>query len=210
MVFWRSKKNSADQEGSESGKSDQPGQIPQSEQPVPDDASGPTGEIQVEPPPKKRGLLSRMKDGLTKTRRALNTDIRDLFKSEGRLVDEEFLGDLFERLIRTDMGIESAEEIRDDVARRYRGRVVQFEEVIDAIVEQITTMLQQDAAPLNQTGSPTVILVVGVNGSGKTTSIGKLAYFLHHAGNKVMLGAGDTFRRRGGPTVDHLVPAHRL
>jgi fused signal recognition particle receptor len=142
----------------------------------------------------KGGLFSRFRSGLEKTRRALNTDIRDLFKDEGRLVDDEFLGELFAKLIRTDMGAGPAEELRDDVAKRYRGRKVNLEEVIESVTEQTQTMLQQDAAPLNLAGSPTVILVVGVNGSGKTTSIGKLAYFLNSEGKKVVLGAGDTFR----------------
>ncbi len=130
-----------------------------------------------------------------KFKRTLKTDIRDLFKNEGRLVDEELLGELFARLIRTDMGIGPAEEIRDDIGRRFRGRVVHFQEVIDSIAAQITTMLAQEGTGIRfAAGPPTVILVVGVNGSGKTTSIGKLANHLHKQGNKVVLGAGDTFR----------------
>jgi len=140
------------------------------------------------------GLLARFRSGLEKTRRTLNTDIRDLFKDEGRLVDEEFLGELFARLIRTDMGAGPAEELRDDIAKRFRGRKVQLDEVVDSITEQTRGMLKQDAAPLNLAGSPSVILVVGVNGSGKTTSIGKLAHFLVADGKRVVLGAGDTFR----------------
>ncbi len=141
------------------------------------------------------GLIAKMKAGLQKTRRTLNTDIRDLFKNEGRLVDETFLDELFARLIRTDMGIGPAESLRDDVARRFRGRVVHFNEVIAAITEQTQTMLAQEKTNLRFVDSgPTVILVVGVNGSGKTTSIGKLAMHLHRGGNKVVLGAGDTFR----------------
>ena len=136
-----------------------------------------------------------MRGALTKTRQALNTDIRDLFKAEGRLVDDEFLSDLFERLIRTDMGVGPAETIRDEIGKKHRARIVHLEEVLDAITQQTTEMLAQDSTDLTwaQEG-PTVILVVGVNGSGKTTSIGKLAYHLHHTGNKVVLGAGDTFR----------------
>lgn len=140
-------------------------------------------------------LFSKMRGALTKTRQALNTDIRDLFKSEGRLVDDEFLDELFARLIRTDMGVGPAETIRDDVATRLRARVVQLEEVLQTITEQTQTMLQQEASGLHfATSGPTVILVVGVNGSGKTTSIGKLANYLHRSGRKVVLGAGDTFR----------------
>ncbi|WP_146523307.1 signal recognition particle-docking protein FtsY [Stieleria varia] len=172
MAFWRSKKESTQ----------------------PENSAEPSTTPQKPPAAKPTGILARMKAGLSKTRRALNTDIRDLFKSEGRLVDEEFLEQLFARLIRTDMGNGPAEEIRDEIATRFRGRVVHFEEVLDSITQQVQTMLEQQAAPLNLSGKPTVILVVGVNGSGKTTSIGKLAYFLHNSGKKVMLGAGDTFR----------------
>ena len=117
-----------------------------------------------------------MRGALAKTRQTLSTDIRDLFKSEGRLVDDEFLGELFSRLIRTDMGVSCAEAIRDDVEQRLKSRVVQMEEVLETITEQTKTMLEQESsALLYSSEGPTVILVVGVNGSGKTTSIGKLA-----------------------------------
>lgn len=141
------------------------------------------------------GLLARMRAGLQKTRALLNTDIRDLFKSEGRLVDETFLQELFAKLIRTDMGVDSATAIRDQIARDCRGRVVQFDEVLKSISTQIREMLLGDWVGLAKAESgPTVILVVGVNGSGKTTSIGKLANNLHTSGARVVLGAGDTFR----------------
>ena len=141
------------------------------------------------------GVFNKLRGALTKTRQALDTDIRDLFKSEGRLVDDDFLKDLFERLIKTDMGFGPAEEIRDEIAKKHRARVVNLEEILDAITEQTTAMLAQDSTELASAGDgPTVILVVGVNGSGKTTSIGKLASYLHRSGKKVVLGAGDTFR----------------
>lgn len=141
------------------------------------------------------GLLARMRAGLQKTRSVLNTDIRDLFKSEGRLVDETFLQELFAKLIRTDMGVAPATEIRDQIGTDYRGRVVHFEEVLKSISAQIREMLVGDSVGLAKAESgPTVILVVGVNGSGKTTSIGKLANSLHGSGARVLLGAGDTFR----------------
>lgn len=143
----------------------------------------------------KGGLLARMRAGLQKTRAVLNTDIRDLFKSEGRLVDETFLQELFAKLIRTDMGVEPATEIRDQIGKDYRGRVVHFEEVLKSISAQLREMLVGDSVGLAKAElGPTVILVVGVNGSGKTTSIGKLASNLHKSGAKVLLGAGDTFR----------------
>ena len=176
MAFWRSKKESASDA-------------------QPDDSAQSSQSAQAAQPNTGGGLLSKMRSGLQKTRRALNTDIRDLFKSEGRLVDEQFLGDLYARLIRTDMGTGPAEQIRDDVGTRLRGRVVQLDEVLETITAQTRSMLQQESTDLRIAETkPTVILVVGVNGSGKTTSIGKLASFLQKSGHRVILGAGDTFR----------------
>ena len=140
-------------------------------------------------------LFSRLRRGLEKTNRILNTDIRDLFKAEGKLVDDELLGELFSRLVATDMGPESAKQIRDRIAKDFRGRVVKLEEVLETIREEIRTMLHQEQGDIqwSKTG-PTVVLVVGVNGSGKTTSIAKLANRFHKDGKRVVLGAGDTFR----------------
>lgn len=142
------------------------------------------------------GLLGRLKRGLEKTNRLLNTDVRDLFKGgQGRLVDEELLGELFSRLVATDMGAEPAKKIRDRIATDYRGRVVQFEEVLETIRDEIREMLHQESGDVQWADAgPTVVLVVGVNGSGKTTSIAKLANRFHKDGRKVVLGAGDTFR----------------
>jgi fused signal recognition particle receptor len=176
MAFWRSKKTdeTAPQAPSDSADSSESS----------DQEKSPSG-----------GLFAKMRGALTKTRQALNTDIRDLFKKEGRLVDDAFLEELFAKLIRTDMGVGPAEAIRDDVGKRLRARVVHLEEVLETITEQTRSMLEQASTDVQFAESgPTVILVVGVNGSGKTTSIGKLANHLHKSGRKVVLGAGDTFR----------------
>lgn len=170
MAFWRSKKADSDSAS------------PEPEPSAPQDPDNPGG------------FFTKITSGLQKTRRVLGTDIRDLFKSEGRLVDEEFLSELFARLIRTDMGTGPANKIRDEVAKRYRGRVVHLEEVVQTITEEIRSQLQQGHGGLAKSDTCTVILVVGVNGSGKTTSIGKLAHHLHAAGHGLVLGAGDTFR----------------
>jgi fused signal recognition particle receptor len=168
MAFWRSK------QASDSSPDPQPG--------ADDQATG-------------GGLLGRLRRGLEKTNRVLKTDVRDLFKGEGRLVDDALLGELFSRLVSTDMGVESARAIRDAIGREYRGRVVQLEDVLDKIRAEIYEMLRQDGGEIAWSESgPTVILVVGVNGSGKTTSIAKLTNRLHSQGRRVVLGAGDTFR----------------
>ena len=151
-------------------------------------------------PPRARrrpeiGLLDRLRSGLAKTARVLNTDVRDLFKREGRHVDETFLEELRAALVRTDMGPSAAEAIVVDVGERLRARVVDPEVVLDSIRRQLLERLRPAEAGLAaaETG-PTVILVTGVNGSGKTTSIAKLARRFTRDGKKVVLGAGDTFR----------------
>jgi fused signal recognition particle receptor len=146
-------------------------------------------------PSKPGGIFSRIRQGLKKTSDLLNTDIRDLFKREGRLVDEEFLDELFAVLVKTDMGGGPANEIREDIQQRFRGRVVEMPEVLDAISDSLRKLMAQDETPIRYaTEGPTVIIVVGVNGSGKTTSIAKLANLFAQEGKKVVLGAGDTFR----------------
>jgi fused signal recognition particle receptor len=141
------------------------------------------------------GLFDKLKQGLAKTSRLLHTDIRDLFKSQGRLIDESFVGELFERLIKTDMGVESAREISDEVGSAFRARVVEEAEVIDNIKGQLKTLLAQPTAPIRfAPQGPTVIMVAGVNGCGKTTSIAKLTNMFQADGRRVILGAADTFR----------------
>ena len=203
MAFWRSKKTIDDEDIPQTPSAAPKGdgnEIRPEESPAPvkDETASEQGSTKAsssQGTPGSGGLLTKMRGALSMTRQALNTDIRDLFKADGRLVDEEFLTELFSRLIRTDMGVSSAEAIRDDVAQRLRARVVSLEEVLDTITEQTQSMLMQESAGIQYAESgPTVILVVGVNGSGKTTSIGKLANHLHQSGRKVVLGAGDTFR----------------
>ena len=142
-----------------------------------------------------KGLLDRLRAGLAKTAQVLNTDVRDLFKREGRLVDEPFLEELRATLVRTDMGPAAAEAIVVDVRERLRARVVDPDVVIDSIRRQLLARLEQASAAVTMAASgPTVILVTGVNGSGKTTSIAKLAHRFTQEGKRVVLGAGDTFR----------------
>ena len=141
------------------------------------------------------GLFEKFKQGLQKTAQLLKTDIRDLFKAEGRLVDEAFLNELFEMLIKTDMGVEAAQEIVDEIGRSFHARVVKLDEVLEHIKATLKGLLAQPAEPIRFAPSgPTVIMVAGVNGCGKTTSIAKLAAMFHSDGKRVVLGAADTFR----------------
>jgi fused signal recognition particle receptor len=141
------------------------------------------------------GLLGKIKKGLNRTVQALQTDVRDLFKTDGRLVDTEFINDLFETLVRTDMGVEVAREVSDEIKEQFRGRVVNKEEILSVIKAKLKELMAQDGPPIQfaQSG-PTVILFCGVNGCGKTTSIAKLTKALIDDGNKLVLGAADTFR----------------
>ena len=141
------------------------------------------------------GFLDRLKAGLAKTAKVLSTDVRDLFKREGRLVDDDFLRELRAALVKTDMGPAAADAIATDVGERLRSRVVDPEVVLDSIRTKLLERLRPAEAELAVAAAgPTVILVTGVNGSGKTTSIAKLARRFTAAGKKVVLGAGDTFR----------------
>ncbi len=147
------------------------------------------------PKPAPAGIFGSIKSALAKTSRALNTDIRDLWKSQGELVDDEFLKKLYAVLVKSDMGGQMARQIRDRIGKEYRARKVEFEEVLAIISEEIRQTLEQGGTALRiAEAGPTVILVVGVNGSGKTTSIAKLAYKFTQEGKRVLLGAGDTFR----------------
>lgn len=161
----------------------EPDAPPQQPEPVPD------------PPAKRGGFFSGIKRAIKKTRDFLNTDIRDLVGKEGRLVDDEFLDELFAQLIKTDMGAGPARKIRDDIGSKFRARKVFMDDLVDSAKETITEIMQQEEVGIQFSAqAPTVIMVVGVNGSGKTTSIAKLTHLFASQGKKVVLGAGDTFR----------------
>jgi fused signal recognition particle receptor len=160
-------------------------------------------EDKSQPPPEQPaaaespqpGGLGRLRQGLQKTWQVLNTDVRDLFKHEGRLVDEEFLREIFAILVKTDMGAGPANRICEEIGSRFRARVVHKSDILEVIKAQIKELIAQPDVLVNAAAAgPTVVMVVGVNGSGKTTSIAKLARRFHDEGKKVVLGAGDTFR----------------
>lgn len=150
------------------------------------------------------GLFDRLKRGLQKTSKVLNTDVRDLFRS-GEILNDEHLAQFERRLIETDMGVTAAMAIVEELRTKHRGRTVVLDEIWTTVREKLQTLLEGDEgvswniedplSPLNRAESgPTVILVAGVNGVGKTTSIAKLANLLTQSGKKVVLAAGDTFR----------------
>jgi fused signal recognition particle receptor len=140
------------------------------------------------------GLFDKLKDGLRRTNRLLNTDIRDLFKSQGRLVDEAFLEELYAVLIKTDIGVEAGQQTIERLRTKFRGRVVEMDELLVDVKQELKSLLVPVQPLRRASEGPTVILVAGVNGAGKTTSIAKLARWLSSDGSKVVLGAADTFR----------------
>jgi len=141
------------------------------------------------------GFFDKLKEGLKKTARILNTDVRDLFKSEGRLIDDAFLEELYAILVKTDMGVTAAKDTIEEIRVNQRGRVMQLKDVLAIIKAKLKKIMDQPESPLRFAATgPTVVMVAGVNGAGKTTSIAKLTRLLTSQGKKVVLGAADTFR----------------
>ncbi|HEX3015678.1 MAG TPA: signal recognition particle-docking protein FtsY [Desulfobacteria bacterium] len=141
------------------------------------------------------GLFARLKEGLTKTRQGLVGKVEELITGRKR-IDEELYEELEEVLIQGDVGAETSFQLVDNLRRKVKERKVDDPNALkDIIQEEIEGILQTADSGLNwQAGGLTVILVVGVNGVGKTTTIGKLAHKFKEQGKRVILGAGDTFR----------------
>lgn len=163
---------------------------------LPPEKAEPAQEQPVEKPIEKpKGMFGRFKSALKKTVQVLNTDIRDLVGKEGRLVDDAFLDELFADLVKTDMGAGPAGKIRDGIQSKFRGRKLFMSDLVTSAKETISEIMKQEQGDVQMAvEGPTVIMVVGVNGAGKTTSIAKLAHKFTSEGKSVVLGAGDTFR----------------
>ena len=141
----------------------------------------------------KKSFWGRLKSGLSKTRNALFSPVDNLLKAFTK-VDEDLLEELEEILISADVGFAATEEIMDDLRERIKdGRLKEKEQVMDALREIMTDMIG-DSEPLHLDTTPGVLLVIGVNGAGKTTSIGKISKRLRLQGKKVVVAAADTFR----------------
>ena len=139
------------------------------------------------------GFFEKLKNGLKKTKNALFGKVRDLFISM-RKVDEDLLDELEEILITSDVGVETTEKIIAKLRRRIQeNRITESEDAYNALKDVISEMID-DGQPLDLSTKPAVVLVIGVNGVGKTTSIAKIANYLKGQGKKVMLAAADTFR----------------
>lgn len=131
------------------------------------------------------GFFDKLKKGLEKTKISLGFT----------KVDEELLDTLEEELIMADVGLETSEEIIAKLKEKIKKeKVVEPDEVKKEIKNIVLETFNENSSSLNLEGKPAVILMIGVNGAGKTTSIGKIAYKLKNEGKKVIVAAGDTFR----------------
>ena len=140
------------------------------------------------------GFFDKLKQGLTKTKSSFDEKINNVF-ANFRKVDEEFLDELEEILIMSDIGMDTSVKIIDNLRIRMKKEKLQDEEdVKKALREEMQKILDVSDVSLKLNTKPSVILVVGVNGVGKTTSIGKMANRLSKEGKKVVVAAADTFR----------------
>ena len=139
------------------------------------------------------GFFSKIKEGLKKTRTSIREGFNSVF-SVFRKVDEDFLEELLELLIMADVGYETSERIIDELRKKAKLENLNDSESVKAALAEIIAESMRGGNDLNISTKPSVILVVGVNGVGKTTTIGKLAHRLSESGKKVIIGAADTFR----------------
>lgn len=161
---------------------------------VPIETEAPAPAATSEEAQAKTGWFQRLKGGLTKTSSRLSDGITGLFTKSK--LDAGTLDDLEDVLIQADLGVETAMKITDRLSKGRYEKGIAPEDVRRVLAEEVERVLEPVAVPLkiNKANSPHVVLMIGVNGTGKTTTIGKLAAKLKRDGQKVMMAAGDTFR----------------
>ena len=139
------------------------------------------------------GFLSKLREGLGKTRSALMGGIESVMRSFVK-IDEDFLEELEEILITSDVGVGASEEIIDELRERIRDDRIKTRDDTMAALREIISGMIGESEPLHLYTKPSVILVIGVNGAGKTTSVGKISARLKAEGKRVVVAAADTFR----------------
>jgi fused signal recognition particle receptor len=162
---------------------------------APDTEAAP-GAVETEAPaPAAGGWFKKLKDGLSKTRQQLGGRLVGLFGA-GRKLDDAFYDELETVLITSDVGVSATEFLLENLrSRAKREGFTEASQLKEALAELLMEELEPIAKPLDvSTHKPFVIMLAGVNGAGKTTSIGKLAHYYGRQGKKVLLAAGDTFR----------------
>ncbi len=150
------------------------------------------------------GFFDKIRSGLKKTRDILFMDVRDVFRI-GRRVDDELLAELEESLIKADVGPRIAIEVVDEIRDKYLNKEIENAgDILEYLKKMLSEGLQGEGAEnINKSSDgPTLILMVGVNGTGKTTTTAKLAKFLKDGGANVILAAADTFRAAAGEQLD--------
>lgn len=180
--------------------------VPPEPQPEAEPEPEPALEVQPEPQPvaaalapeapAKLGFFARLRQGLSKTSASIGEGMASLFLGK-KAIDDDLLEELETRLLTADVGVEATGVIMQNLTRRVsRKELADSGALYKALQEELASLLQPVEQPLiiDSQARPYVILVVGVNGVGKTTTIGKLARKLQQEGKKVMLAAGDTFR----------------
>lgn len=139
------------------------------------------------------GIFERLKKNLVRTRTALSDRISGLFRG-GRPMDDSLLGELEELLYTADLGSAAADVVGELKRRHVRGEIRGEEDVRHSLRTSLLERLQPEGGEIDFVHRPTVLLIVGVNGSGKTTTIAKLAHRFRSQGRSVLLGACDTYR----------------
>ena len=139
------------------------------------------------------GLFSKIKAGLKKTKDSISDGITSIINSFTK-IDEDFFEELEEMLVTSDIGVQTSVQICDELRARVKRDGITDPNEIKTIMHDIIIEMLGEDTPLKLETKPSVILVIGVNGVGKTTTIGKMSLMLKNSGKKVVLGAADTFR----------------
>lgn len=139
------------------------------------------------------GFFNKIKEGLKKTRDAVIGQIDSMLKSFTK-IDDELFEELEELLVMGDVGVPTAEKICEELKKRVKKEGIKNPNEIHRLLEETVSDMLRGGEELDLSTTPSIILVIGVNGVGKTTTIGKLANYLTKQGKKVILAAGDTFR----------------
>lgn len=148
------------------------------------------------------GFFEKLKVGMNKTKEVLNSNISDVFKMGSKL-DEETLEQLEEILIMADIGVDTSLKIIKNLRNRAKKEKIETDEDVKKILrEEMQDILDIEGGELKLNTNPSVILVIGVNGVGKTTSIGKIANSLVKSGKRVVVAAADTFRAAAADQLD--------
>ena len=143
--------------------------------------------------PRRRGLMARLRENLTRPRQTISPQLAGIYA--GKLVTQDTWDELEEALITADCGMDATTALVDAMREEAaQGRITSGADVAGALWRAVAAQMAPEPPRIPLEHSPTVILVVGVNGSGKTTSVGKLAYRLGELGKSVVIGAADTFR----------------